>query len=167
MSTPHLGDFIVVLDDGETFCRLKNTHIYQLKDSEPDFETVREALGEANDCDPEADSLNLERSWTGLGVFYALCPPPKEKPQTFWSGALRDATPRAGDALSYGATVLLAKPLPWNPNGGLEPRSVVLCSFRQSLCTWMYNEDTGGCDHGHYYAEDRLQEAFEDWCKRT
>ena len=88
--------------------------------------------------------------------------PIKFKKQSFWAGALRDTTPRSGDALSNGSTVLLAKPLP--KQEGLCHGSIVLCQTYTEFVTWYYNEDTAGCDHGHYYpfTDDGLQAAFED-----
>lgn len=79
----------------------------------------------------------------------------------------RDRSPRPGDILPNGAVVLLSKPLP--KQDGLCHGSIVLCRRfgGTEYVTWHYNEDTGGCDHGHYFRADRLQEASADWCQRT
>lgn len=222
-----IEDFIVVLNDGQTFGPLKGAAIYKLKDSERDGETVEEMLRTHERAEGGEPDGNVAVMWPASRIAKLLEPPdsfaswkarkdefanlvserlrdtaltPAQRealeymlaaldaaginaesvarledagrkldaairPPSFFDVLPRAGTPLPSKVLGNGATVLLAKPLP--KRDGLCHGSIVLCRFGSELVTWHCNEDTGGCDHGHYYRSDRLQEAFDDWCART
>lgn len=163
------SDFVVVLSDGETFGSLKGATIYKLKDGDRDADTVEATLRTSADKDaetPDDEEGNVEQVWLGQEIATALCPPPeKEKAPSFFDPPFRAGTPHQGLWLRTGAVVLLVKPLP--KEEGMCHGSIVLCRFGTEYVTWHYNEDAGGCDHGHYFRAEQLQEAFADWCRRV
>ena len=69
-----------------------------------------------------------------------------------------------GKGVSEGATVLLSKPVPNDPQC-----TIILCHAPQSphhpYVVWTYNEHTGGCHTGDYY--DSQSEAAVRFAERT
>lgn len=90
--------------------------------------------------------------------------------EKFFDQLPREDSPRVGDVLrSNSARVLLCKVLPYRPDSGLAPACILLCRTartRLEYVTWRYNEQSDGCDHGHYH-EGNLAEAFADWVERV
>lgn len=78
----------------------------------------------------------------------------------------RTAAPVPGRVLDNGATVLLTRSLPYDPEGTTAPGCIVLCCFRSEYVTWFFNEQDLGCHHGSYHGED-LQAALLNFLERS